>query len=303
MYDGACYHVINRGNYREWIFKEDSTKEMFEKCLDEAANKMGWVLHGWVVMGNHYHLALETPLGNLSQGMQWLQVTFSARFNAFRQEHGHVFQGRYKAILVEPGKALGRVCHYIDLNPVRAGICSVGQLQGYRFGSYYRLHHRSLRPDWYESKTALTTAAQLADTKKGLASYADYLQWLTEEIKAGKEKDFLQLSKGLAIGSEGFVQDVQVRLEQTSASERNLDALGRRQLREREWSARLRKMMKDLTKTTLSDDRVSAAWKAKLAWRMKSETDVSNGWLAQALHMGSATYVSKQVGLVRRSAG
>lgn len=109
------------------------------------------------------------------------------RFNAFRQEYGHVFHGRYKAILVEPGKALGRVCHYIDLNPVRARICSVGHLQGYRFGSYYRLHHRSLRPGWYDPKTALTIAAQLADTKKGLAAYSDYLKWLTQEFKAGKE--------------------------------------------------------------------------------------------------------------------
>ena len=162
---------------------------------------------------------------------------------------------------------------------------------------------RPHQPDWYEPKTALATAAQLVDTKKGLVAYADYLQWLTEEINAGKEKDFLQLSKGMAIGSEGFVQDVQVRLGQTSASERNLDALGRRQLREREWSAQLKTRMKGLSKTNLSDNRVSAAWKAKLAWRMKSETDVSNGWLAQTLHMGSATYVSKQVGIVRRSAG
>jgi len=106
-FPGACYHVINRGNYRTDIFRTEKTKSAFVSCLFEACEKSGWLLHAFVVMRNHYPLALETPDGNLVSGMKWLQVTFANRFNSWRQERGHVFQGRYKALLVEEGDPVG----------------------------------------------------------------------------------------------------------------------------------------------------------------------------------------------------
>ncbi len=105
--EGGCYHVLNRGNYRANVFGEDGAKRAFLKCLDEACTRAGWRVHAWCVMTNHYHLALETPTPNLVDGMQWLQGTFATRFNRFRRESGHIFQGRYKALAVEPGAALG----------------------------------------------------------------------------------------------------------------------------------------------------------------------------------------------------
>ena len=106
-YPGPIYHVINRGNYRTGVFATAGAKAAFEKCLFEASAKSGWVLHAFVVMRNHYHLALETPTGNLVTGMQWLQATFANRFNRLRGERGHLFQGRYKALLVEEGGSAG----------------------------------------------------------------------------------------------------------------------------------------------------------------------------------------------------
>ncbi len=97
-YPGACYHVINRGNYRADIFRTEGTKAAFEACLFEACSKSDWVLHAYVLMSNHYHLAVETPAGNLVAGMHWLQATFANRFNRLRGERGHLFQGRYKAL-------------------------------------------------------------------------------------------------------------------------------------------------------------------------------------------------------------
>jgi REP element-mobilizing transposase RayT len=94
-YPGACYHVINRGNYRTDIFQTEGARAAFETCLFEACEKSGWALHAYVIMRNHYHLALETPQANLVTGMQWLQATYANRFNRLRGERGHLFQGRY----------------------------------------------------------------------------------------------------------------------------------------------------------------------------------------------------------------
>jgi len=106
-------------------FQDGGAKAAFESCLFEACAKSGWILHAFVLMRNHYHLALETPEGNLVAGMQWLQATFANRFNQRRGERGHLFQGRYKALLVEEGGPLGLVCHYIHLNPVRASVVTL----------------------------------------------------------------------------------------------------------------------------------------------------------------------------------
>ena len=176
-FPGACYHVINRGNYRADIFRTDGAKAAFETCLFEACEKSGWRLHAFVLMSNHYHLALETPEGNLVSGMQWLQATFANRFNRLRGERGHLFQGRYKSLLVEEGAALGQVCHYIHLNPVRAGITTVDGLGAYRHGSFWYLTRPGRRPDCLQVDTALREAGELPDTKAGWSSYARYLAW------------------------------------------------------------------------------------------------------------------------------
>ncbi|MDQ5979757.1 MAG: hypothetical protein QG602_2732 [Verrucomicrobiota bacterium] len=119
-YPGACYHVINRGNYRQPLFRGKGAAEAFVRTLGEAAEQFRWRVHAYVVMSNHFHLAVELSETNLSLGMKWLQGTWIRRHNALRQVIGRPFQGRYKALLLEPGPALGQVCHYIHLNPVRA---------------------------------------------------------------------------------------------------------------------------------------------------------------------------------------
>jgi len=129
---------------------------------------------------------LENPQGNLPVGMQWLQVTFSAHFDAYRKKHGHVVQGRCKAILGERGEAIGRVCHYVDLNPVRAGMVGIAQLATCRFGSSLRLHRPNERTVWFAARPALTAAGALSDTKKGHTAYAGYLGWIMGEVEEGR---------------------------------------------------------------------------------------------------------------------
>ena len=297
-YKGACYHVINRGNYRAWMFEDDKTKEAFEGCLGETVVRMGWVVHSWVVMGNHFHLAVETPNGDLGRGMQWLQVTFAARFNAFRKERGHLFQGRYRAIPVQQGEALGRVCHYIDLNPVRAGVVPLAELESYLFGSYRRLWNPKTRPPWLDVHASLSAAGKLADNRKGWTAYRAYLGWIMNVLAAGRVQEFLELSRGIAIGREDFVEKIRTAIE--GGSSRNLDSKGKQELKDIRWARQLAGHLNALPEKVRADSRVSAAWKAAVACRMKTVTDVSNGWLARRLGLGSPTYVSKQAGLARR---
>lgn len=127
QFEGARYHVLNRGNYRHAIFSVDGAGECFEEVLFRGCGRFGWVVHAYVILSNHYHLVLETPDGNLVVGMQWVQSTFANRFNRLVGERGHVFQGRYRALLVEDGDYLLRVVNYVHLNPVRAGLSFLGK--------------------------------------------------------------------------------------------------------------------------------------------------------------------------------
>jgi len=122
-YEGALYHVLNRGNYRRDLFETVGAAKAFLAVLEEGSAMFNWRVHAYVLMRNHYHLALETPLPNLVEGMHWLQGTIATRFNRFRQEQGHLFQGRYHAILLEDRSVLSRVVDYVHLNPVQG--CSI----------------------------------------------------------------------------------------------------------------------------------------------------------------------------------
>src|SRR5476651_1300545 len=162
-YAGACYHVINRGNYRRDLFAGKGAAESFQGCLFEAAARFGWRVHAFVIMRNHFHLALETPEPNLSEGMQWLQATWAARFNRFRGEAGRPFQGRYKALHVEPGPALAQVAHYIHLNPVRAKIVSAEKVREFRWSSLPLLVAKH-RPRGLDGGTVLKESGELTDS-------------------------------------------------------------------------------------------------------------------------------------------
>ena len=123
-FEGAVYHLLSRGDHGEAIFQDDADRRRFLDALAEACGKTGWVVHAYVLMPNHYHLLIETPQANLVDGMKWLQGTYTTRYNHRHDLHGHLFQGRYKPLLIEPGNDsyFLLVSTYIHLNPVWAGI-------------------------------------------------------------------------------------------------------------------------------------------------------------------------------------
>lgn len=303
-FPGACYHVINRGNYRADIFKTEGAKAAFEACLFEACTKSGWLLHAYVLMSNHYHLAIETPEGNLVAGMQWLQATFANRFNKLRGERGHLFQGRYKSLLVEEGVPLGQVCHYIHLNPVRAGIIAIEKLPDYRYSSYWYLVRPKQRPGFLQVDTALREAGELADTKTGWASYAQYLAWQASEGPAGRNKAYVTMSKGWALGGQDFKRTL-LRDHAVAATTRAWESVGAKEIREVQWQELLERGLRRLDKKRedIEGERKSAPWKVALAAWLKQQTQVSNRWLCDRLRMGTPVAVSHLVGQARRQPG
>jgi len=121
-YPGAVYHVTSRGDGREDIYLSGKDRKMFLEVLSHVVERFGWVCHAWCLMTNHYHLMIETPEGNLSRGMRQLNGVYTQRFNRIHGRVGHVFQGRFKSILLEKDAHLLELCRYIVRNPVAAGM-------------------------------------------------------------------------------------------------------------------------------------------------------------------------------------
>src|SRR6185503_14806951 len=138
-YEGAIYHLMNRGDRREPIFKTDFDRLNFLQTIEETCLRTDWQVHAWCLMGNHFHLVVETPQANLVAGMKWLLGTYTSRFNRRHKLFGHLFGGRYKSLIVD-GSGNGylrTVCDYVHLNPVRAKLLRPDQkLAHFRWSSY-----------------------------------------------------------------------------------------------------------------------------------------------------------------------
>jgi REP element-mobilizing transposase RayT len=133
-YAEAVYHVTARGNARRPVFKDNRDREMLLNILREVNDRYHWLCHAYCLMNNHYHLVIETPDGNLSKGMRQLNGVYTMRFNRRHGSIGHVFQGRYKAIVVQKESHLLEACRYVVLNPVRAKVVEVPER--WRWSSY-----------------------------------------------------------------------------------------------------------------------------------------------------------------------
>jgi putative transposase len=299
--EGGIYHVLNRGNYRAPIFRAEKTKTAFLKCLAETCEKTGWRVSAWCVMSNHYHLAVETPRGNLVEGMRWLQGTFSNRYNRFRDERGHLFQGRYQALLVDPAGGLGPLCHYIHLNAVRAHLRPVERLSEWPWSSFAWLMNPRLRPDWYDPSTALWHAGDLKDSSAGRRKYQDYLAWLAEDETAQKEQKFAEMSKGWIIGTAGFTKEMIREHREVLGQSRRMEK-ELRTAREGIWEEELVRLLKKLGRrqNDLTSTSKSEGWKLAAAAALKARTTATNRWLGAALNLGALHEVSRKVSAWQR---
>jgi len=133
-FPGAVYHVTSRDNTRAPIFIDDSDREDFLSILGSVVRRYNWLCHAYCLMGNHYHLIIETIEGNISRGMRQLNGVYTQKFNWKHARTGHIFQGRFKAILVEKESYLLEVSRYVVLNPVRANM--VERPEAWRWSNY-----------------------------------------------------------------------------------------------------------------------------------------------------------------------
>jgi putative transposase len=124
---GGRYHVTARGNEQRDIYRDDRDRQHFLDLLAEAPDRFGTRLHAYMLMNNHYHLVMETPEGSLSRPMQWINVSYSVWFNRRHARRGHLFQGRFDALVLEDDAALQEVCRYVHLNPLRVTLLGLGK--------------------------------------------------------------------------------------------------------------------------------------------------------------------------------
>ncbi len=152
-FSGATYHLTSRGNERRDIFYDDGDRAAFLGFLGDTARRFGWSVAAWVLMTNHFHLVVQTPQPNISKGMQWLNGTYAAWFNRRHKRSGHLFQGRFKALLIQKDVYFTEVCRYVVLNPVRANM--VEHPADYRWSSYRATAGIDDAPSWLDLTAAL----------------------------------------------------------------------------------------------------------------------------------------------------
>jgi putative transposase len=299
QYEGALYHVVNRGNYRRDVFESPDAAQAFVSVLEEATLAYGWKCHAYVVMRNHYHILLETPQPNLGEGMHWLQGTLATRFNRFRSEHGHLFQGRYHAGLIEDYRNLGHVVDYVHLNPVRAGIIPANHASLFRWSSLGRFVRGSRFPgltasDWLKCH-------QLEDTVKGWSRYQQHLIELSGNLEQQKRLGWTGFSSGWALGSESWRRGL-ARNHAHRALNAGLEAASTRDLREARWTEQLQLALTAQSRRPdeLLSSRKGEPWKIAIALHLRSQFGVSCHWLSRQLRMGTPGSARSLLSRVRR---
>jgi len=209
-YPGALYHVTNRGNERKPIFKDDADRLKFLEILAHSLEVYAVKLYSFVLMSNHFHLLVETPLGNLSQFMRHFNITYTSAFNRRHRRSGHLYQGRYKSFLVEKDAYLAMVSRYIHFNPVKVGGLKRKPIQeqlkylwGYRWSSLPGYLWKKKRWDFVDYSVVLGEYG--GDTGAVLRRYKEEM---VADLSAGLPVRENVVGQSL-LGSEDFVRRIQ----------------------------------------------------------------------------------------------
>ena len=217
-YPGAFYHVTSRGNEQKEIFKSQRDREKFLSYLESAGERYGAVIHAYCLMSNHYHLLLETPSGNLSQIMRHLNGAYTTYFNIKRKRAGHLFQGRFKAILVDADTYALELSRYIHLNPVRAGI--VTHPEDFAWSSHRYFIGNNEAPSWLKTDFILRQfGPTAADARK------KYEAFVTDPIALEGGSPLERTVASAILGSDDFLAAIREKYLPEKQGVRNVPAV------------------------------------------------------------------------------
>jgi putative transposase len=206
-FSGAFYHVTARGNEKKEIFRSRTDRERFLSYLESATQRYGVVIHTYCLMTNHYHLLIETPRGKLSDIMRYVNGAYTTYFNVKRKRSGHLFQGRYKSIVVDADEYALELSRYIHLNPVRAGM--VAKPEDHQWSSYRMYAGISVAPVWLNTGFILSGFGEKLREKK-------YRMFVEDLLGAVYESPLREVIASTLLGSAEFVAQI---------SEKHLNAL------------------------------------------------------------------------------
>jgi len=201
---GALYHVTSRGDRQEDIYLIDADRLAYLKTLGKVCERFNWIIHAYCLMDNHYHLLIETPESNLSKGMRQLNGVYTQYFNRTHKRAGHVYQGRYKAIIIQKESYLLEVARYIVLNPVRARM--VRAAKDWAWSSYRATAGQATPPVWLNDEWIIAHFAR----RKSIA-IERYRQFVSE----GKNQPSIweQLKNQIYIAEDDYIEKIQRRIE------------------------------------------------------------------------------------------
>jgi putative transposase len=201
----ALYHVTSRGNERRSIFRTNRDRQTFLLFLGMAARRFRWSVTAWTLMTNHYHLVFQTLEPNLSRGMQWLNSAYANWYNRIHGRCGHLFQGRFKALLIEKEAYFAEVLRYVVLNPVRANMCE--RPEQYRWSSYRATAGLEIAPDWLDVDTVHNLFGP--DHEPAQAAYREFVL-----AKIGcEDRLWERLTNQLYLGTEAWVETMREKVE------------------------------------------------------------------------------------------
>ena len=199
QFPGALYHITSRGDGQERIYITEEDRNLFLNILSEICLRYTWICYAYCLMDNHYHLLIETPAGNLSKGMQLLNGIYTQKFNRIHNRVGHVFQGRFKAILVEKNSYLLELSRYIVLNPVRAKM--VTSPYEWRWSSYLATILKESKPNWLYADKILSLFSE--DVSLAIRKYQEFV---TDGIM--RKSPWSQLKRQIYLGNDEFIDEM-----------------------------------------------------------------------------------------------
>jgi len=218
QYPGAHYHITSRGNERKNIFKDKKDRDKFLSYLESAYLRYNAVIHAFCLMNNHYHLFLETPKGNLSQIMRHINGAYTNYFNIRHKRRGHLFQGRYKSIIVEADSYAGELSRYIHLNPVRAGIVDIPEK--FNWSSYRYYIGKKKKAEW------LTVDFILCYFENGNEhARKKYGEFVKARISSKHESPLERTVASTILGSDNFIELIKDKYLDPKKRDRNLPAM------------------------------------------------------------------------------